>query len=140
MSKKLIDALNKGRSRELRVAIEYMRQHYLAEGLESPGFVGLIKQIAITEMKHAEAFAERIVYLGGDPTTKPDPIKTQKTLRAMIENDIEAEEEAVALYKSLIKLAASEGDSTTRTMMESILGDEEAHLDQFKTLLGRKGK
>jgi bacterioferritin len=140
MSKKLIDALNKGRARELRVAIEYMRQHYLAEGMESPPFVDLIKQIAITEMKHAEAFAERIVYLGGEPTIKPDPIQTQDTLKAMIESDLQTEEEAIALYKSTIKLAREESDPTTRTLVESILAEEEEHRDQFLTLLGKKGK
>ena len=140
MSKKLIDTLNEGRARELRVAIEYMRQHYLAEGMESPPFAGLIKEIAITEMKHAEEFGERIAYLGGDPTVKPEPIKKQRTLKAMIQSDIAAEESAIALYRKIIKLAGAEGDVTTRRMVESILADEEGHLDQFQTLLGKKGK
>ena len=140
MSKELIDALNKGRARELRVAIEYMRQHYLAEGIESPSFVDIIKDIAIAEMKHAEKFGERIAYLGGDPTTKPDPIQTQETLEKMIESDLATEKEAIELYKSTIKLADKEGDVTTRTMVESILADEEGHADQFATLLKRKGK
>jgi bacterioferritin (cytochrome b1) len=30
--------------------------------------------IAVTEMKHAEAITERLAYLGGTPTTKPEPV------------------------------------------------------------------
>jgi bacterioferritin len=55
----------------------------------------------------------------------------------MLETDATAEEEAIDLYKAIIKQAASEGDSTTRLLFEQILADEEAHHDTFTTLLGK---
>jgi bacterioferritin (cytochrome b1) len=33
--------------------------------------------------------------------------------------------------------AAPAGDITTRKLLEGILGDEEAHADTFRTMLGR---
>ncbi len=55
----------------------------------------------------------------------------------MLEADAKAEEEAIDLYKEIIKQASTEGDSTTRLLFEEILADEEEHHDTFTTLLGR---
>jgi len=95
----------------------------------------IVKKTAITEMKHAEAIAERLDFLGGVPTTQPTPIKIGKTLTNMIELDIEAEKDAIRLYKEIISLADEEKDVVTRKLFEDILSDEEGHLNEFQTLL-----
>ena len=61
---------------ELQVSIQYqyMWQHVQWKGVEGFAVKDELKSIAITEMKHAEVIAERLVYLGGKPTTKPAPI------------------------------------------------------------------
>jgi bacterioferritin (cytochrome b1) len=48
-----------------------------------------------------------------------------------------AEEEAVRLYKEAIVQANNEGDVGTRRILESILLDEEDHLNEFRTMLGK---
>jgi bacterioferritin len=55
----------------------------------------------------------------------------------MLKYDAKAEEEAIDLYKKIIKQATTEGDSTTRLLFEQILADEEGHHDTFTTLLGK---
>jgi len=134
-SKKLMDLLNKGIARELQVSVQYMWQHVLVTGLESVAVEDIFKEIGIAEMKHAEAIAERLAYLGGTPTTKPDPIFVGGSLKEMLRKDVKAEEEAIALYKQTIQVADKEGDITTRRLFEEILGDEEAHHDTFTKLL-----
>ena len=84
---------------------------------------------------HAEKIAERIFYFNELPTTKPAPIDVGKDIKEMLRLDVGAEEEAITLYKDIIKLAGSEGDSTTRLLFEEILSDEEDHHDTFTTLL-----
>ena len=134
-SKKLMELLNNGIARELQVSIQYMWQHVLVTGLESVAVEDIFKEIGIAEMKHAEAIAERLAYLGGTPTTKPDPIFVGGSLKEMLRKDVKAEEEAIALYKQTIEVADKEGDITTRRLFEEILGDEEAHHDTFTKLL-----
>ena len=134
-TKKLLGLLNKAIAREIQVSIQYMWQHVQVIGFEGAIVADELKSIAITEMKHAEDIAERLVYLGGVPTTKPDPIKVGRTVREMMKIDIKAEEEAIALYKSAIKVAGDEGDATTRKLFEGILADEEEHHDYFTSLL-----
>lgn len=135
-SKKLMDLMNKGIAREIQVSIQYMWQHVRATGVESLEVADRLKKIAITEMKHAEAIAERLDYLGGEPTTQPATITVGTKLSEMIDLDIKAEEEAIEIYKEIVKLATKEEDSTTRTLFEGILADEEAHHNEFLTMKG----
>ena len=136
-SSKLTDLLNKAIAREIQVSVQYMWQHVMAKGLESAEIADVFEEVAISEMKHAEKIAERIFYFDITPTTKPDPIKVGGTLKEMLEYDAKAEEEAIDLYKEIIKVAAAEGDSTTRLLFEQILAEEEEHHDTFTTLLGK---
>jgi bacterioferritin len=132
---KLLEALNKSIAREMQVSIQYMWQHVMAVGIGSAAVADIFKKIAIDEMKHAEKFAERINYLGGVPTTKPDPINVGGDLTKMLADDLKAEEEAIALYKAYIKLATELNDPVSRLMYEEILEAEEEHHDTFGKLL-----
>ena len=134
-SKKLLELMNKGIARELQVAIQYMWQHVLVTGIKSLVVEEIFKEIAITEMKHAEEIAERLAYLGGIPTIKPDPIVVGSSLEEMLRLDEKAEEEAIILYKKTIKAASGENDITTRRLFEKILAEEEEHIDTFSKLL-----
>jgi bacterioferritin len=135
VSKELLEMLNKGIARELQVSIQYMWQHVMAKGIEGAVVENTFRQIAITEMKHAEILAERLVFLDGVPTLNPDTVHIGHTLDAMLKENVQAEEEAIDLYKRAIQLASKEGDYTTRRMLEEILSNEEEHLDKFSTLL-----
>jgi bacterioferritin len=132
---KLLELLNKGIARELQVSIQYMWQHVQVTGVEGAAVKDIFREIAIAEMKHAEALAERLSYLNGVPTTKPDPVFVGGSLIEMLKQDEQNEEEAIQLYKRAIQVAAKEGDFTTRRLLEEILSEEEKHIDTFGKLL-----
>jgi bacterioferritin len=134
-SKKLLDILNDAIAREIQVAIQYMWQHVQWGGVRGFAVQEELKKIAITEMKHAETIAERLYYLGGTPTTKPDPIFVGKALKEMIAQDVKDEANAIKLYKQIIEMAEKEADTTTARVFRKILEDEEEHHDTFTTLL-----
>lgn len=131
----LLDLLNKSIAREIQVVVQYMWQHVQWSGVKGFAVHSELKSIAIAEMKHAEAIAERLYYLGGIPTTKPDPIFVGTTLKEMIARDVKDEETAIILYKKIVELARKEGDDTTNRLFRQILQDEEDHHDTFSTLL-----
>ncbi len=133
----LTDMMNKAIAREVQVSIQYMWQHVMAKGLESAEISDVFEEVAIVEMKHAEKIAERLFYFDVIPTTKPDPITVGSSVKNMLEIDAKAEEEAIDLYKAIIKQSTTEGDSTTRLLFEQILAEEEDHHDTFTTLLGK---
>ena len=134
-SKKLLEMLNMAIAREVQVAIQYMWQHVQWIGVKGFATKDAFQGIAIAEMKHAEAIAERLFYLGGIPTTKPDPIHVGKALKEMISQDVKDELNAIKLYNEIIALARKENDETTAFLFMGILKDEEDHHDTFTTLL-----
>jgi bacterioferritin len=134
-SQKLLDLLNQSIAREIQVSIQYMWQHVQWSGTRGFAVKDELKSIAVTEMKHAEAIAERLSYLGGTPTTKPEPVFVGKTLKEMIAQDAKDEEGAIQLYRQVLETAKSEGDETTHRIFRQILADEEDHHDTFTSLL-----
>jgi len=134
-SAELLDLLNRAIARELQVSIQYIWQHVSWSGVEGIAVKDELKSIAITEMKHAEAIAERLAYLGGTPTTKPEPIFVGATLKEMIERDAADEEGAIELYRRILAKATDDGDVVTQQLFRGILTDEEDHHDTFTSLL-----
>lgn len=130
----ILDELNKAISAELTAITQYMWHHVMVIGLEAEGVGGAFKKASIEEMKHAEDLAERLSFLGGTPTTKPNPIKVGGTMKKMIQDDLALEKDAMVMYKRMIKLCAD--DPTTRRLLEKILAEEEGHTDTWETLLG----
>lgn len=135
-SEKLKGMLNDAIARELAVSISYMWQHVTMEhiGAESAG--DIMKKIAIIEMKHAEEVAERLVRLGGTPTTKPARIEAgPPDVTEMLKVNIGLEGGAKSLYRRIIDRASRENDAATRKLFEEILADEEHHHFTFNALL-----
>jgi bacterioferritin len=135
VSKELLDMLNQAIAREIQVAIQYMWQHVQWGGVKGFSVKDELQSIAVVEMKHAESIAERLYYLGGIPTTKPNPIFVGTTLKEMVEQDVKDEENAIKLYKQIIDKARAENDETTHHLFRDILEQEEDHHDTFTTLL-----
>jgi len=156
ISAELIELLNKAVARELQVSIQYMLQHsvWIAKAPKESDqptsedqrkFVGThfpfwlpgtsLKKIAITEMRHAEAIAERVVRLGGKPATKPNPVVIGETVWDVLEINKELERGAIELYKDILKLAIKVKDEETQKMFTRILADEEKHYETFSNLL-----
>jgi len=135
VSPELLDLLNQAIARELQVSIQYMWQHVLMTGIEGNAFKDELKKIAIVEMQHAEDIAERLVYLGGTPTSKPTTITLGESFREMIEQDTREEAGAIELYRRILTKAAEEKDVTTKFLFERIVAEEEEHHDFFSSLL-----
>ena len=135
-SPKLTEMLNQAIAGELQAIVQYMWHHVMVKGMNSASLSDVFEEVAMDEMKHAEKIAERLFYFDVNPTTKPNPIAVGGDPTQMLKADTKAEEEAITLYKDIIKQAAAEKDETTRLLFEEILGQEEDHHDTFTTLLG----
>ena len=135
VSQELMDMLNQAIARELQVSIQYMWQHVQWGGVKGFAVKDELRSIGVAEMKHAESIAERLYYLGGTPTTKPDPIFVGSSLKEMIEQDVKDEEHAIKLYRGILEKAREENDEVTHRLFRSILEAEEDHHDTFTTLL-----
>ena len=135
MSKKVIDLLNEARSRELTAITQYMAQHYDLEDQDYGKLAKVMKDIGIQEMKHAEALAERILFLKGTPTSKPDAVaKKGEDIPAMLATDMALETQAIKMYNEAALVCAQEKDQISKQLFEKLLGEEEEHLNQFENI------
>ncbi|MEK7368703.1 MAG: ferritin-like domain-containing protein, partial [Planctomycetota bacterium] len=94
------------------------------------------KKLSFTEMDHAYKLGERIVALGGMPTTKPDRIEVPEKSIDMIKVNLQVEYNAAEDFRKWIKELDKEGDVTSRNILEGILADEEGHIAELESLLG----
>jgi bacterioferritin len=95
-----------------------------------------VEKRAIEEMKHAEKLIARIIFLEGKPTvSKLNEIHIGADVESQLKNDLVAEHTAVKDYNDDIRTAAELGDNGTRELLESILEDEENHVDWLEAQL-----
>jgi len=135
MSKKVIDLLNQARSRELTAISQYMAQHYELEDQDFGKLATRLKEIAIQEMKHAEKLAERILYLKGEPMSKPDGVaKKGQKIQDMLTTDIALETQAIKMYNDASVTCAAEKDQVSKEVFEELLKEEEDHLNAFENV------
>lgn len=133
--KNVIEVLNKARAMELQAIHQYMNQHYNLDDKDYGELAAKIKLIAIDEMRHAEAFAERVKELGGEPTTEPAarPEKGQK-VEAMFPFDAELEDDTIDIYNQFLLVCRENGDSVSMKIFEQIIEDEQAHFNYFDAI------
>jgi bacterioferritin len=133
---KVIAQLNARLADELTAVNQYMVH---AEMCDNWGYKHLheaIQKRAIGEMKHAEKLIARLLFLEGMPTvSKLNKINIGPDVEKMHKNDWKAEETAIKDYNADIRLAGELGDHGTRDMLQSILNDEEGHIDWLEAQL-----
>jgi bacterioferritin len=133
---KLIETLNALLSDELTAVNQYMVHAEMCENWKYQRMHDSIQKRAIQEMKHAEKLIARILFLEGSPdVTNLNAITIGKNVEEQIRLDRLAEEEAVASYNKAIRLASEVGDNGTFELLQSILHDEETHLDTLDSQL-----
>jgi bacterioferritin len=129
-NKKVIEELNARLADELTAINQYMVH---AEMCDNWGYEHLHEEIqkrAIVEMKHAEKLITRILFLEGKPVVSQlNQINIGPDVEKMHKSDWKAEEIAIKGYNESVKVAGDLGDNGTREMLESILTEEEGHID-----------
>jgi bacterioferritin len=129
-SEKIIAFLNDALSDELSAINQYMVHSEMCANWQYQRLHESIEKRAIDEMKHAEKLIGRILFIEGIPiVSELKPIHIGAEVASQIANDLYAETDAIKAYNNGIRMAVEEADNGTRELLESILKDEEAHLD-----------
>ena len=139
-NKQLIEVLNSLLTDELTAINQYMVH---AEMCEDWGYDKLhehFEKRSIQEMKHAEKLIGRILFLEGIPiVSNLKEIKIGADIPKQLDNDLAAEMGAVTAYNNAIKLAVEVNDNATKQLLESILKDEDDHIDGIEELQDQIG-
>ncbi len=87
------------------------------------------------EQGHAQYLANKIVALGGEPTTKPRAVEGAETNRAMLEAVLDAERRAIADYTERARQADEFGDKGLAVQLEDMVRDESGHSEETERIL-----
>ncbi|MCZ7665274.1 MAG: bacterioferritin [Thermoleophilia bacterium] len=133
---KIIEELNTRLAEELTAVNQYMVHAEMCENWHYGGLADPVRKRAMVEMKHAEKLIERILFLEGRPVVSIlNQINIGAYVPDMHRNDLAAEYEAVKGYNESIRVAGDLKDDGTRSLLESILKDEEGHVDWLEAQL-----
>lgn len=143
----VIRLLNEALATELVCVLRYRRHHYMATGIHAQAVAGEFAEHAAEEQQHADAIAQRIIQLGGDPDFNPEGLASRshseyvagEGLVDMLKENLVAERIAIESYAEIVRYLG-EDDPTSRRLMEEILAKEEQHADELRTLLERLGQ
>jgi bacterioferritin len=129
-SEKMIEHLNARLAEELTAINQYFVHSELCENWKYNQLHDVIRKRSIAEMIHAEKLIERIIFLEGRPiVSNLNKMFIGDAVPKMHENDHGAEVVAIRGYNESIRMAVEVGDNNTKVLLESILKEEEDHLD-----------
>ncbi len=131
---------------ELICVIRCRHDYFVARGLKGKVAAEEFLEHAGQELEHADAIADRIVQLGGEPNFNPSGLVDRShseyrlgaNVQEMIRENLVAERIAIDSYRQMIQYLGND-DPTTRRMLEEILATEEEHADDLADLLQETG-
>jgi bacterioferritin len=135
-NEQIIERLNARLADELTAINQYIVHSEMCADWGYEELHEAIEKRAIEEMKHAEKLIGRILFLEGRPiVSNLNAINIGADVEAQHAKDWAAEEEAIRVYNEDIRFATEVGDNGTRELLETILTDEEDHIDWIEAQL-----
>ncbi len=132
---KLIDNLNEDLAGELSAIIQYITYAAKATGPYRPQLVQFFLEEVADEQMHAQYLANKIVALGGEPTTTPRAVPTAETNQEMLEAILAAEKQATKDYTTRAEEADAFGDKGLAVQLEDMIRDESGHSEETARIL-----
>src|SRR5690242_19830470 len=88
------------------------------------------------EMQHAEAITDRILLLDGLPNyQRLFSLRIGQTVREQFQADLAVEMEVVQRLRPGIQMCREQQDTTSASLLEMIMADEERHIDYLEAQL-----
>ncbi len=133
---KIIAILNQVLKAELTAINQYFLHAEMCENWSYKRLAEHTRKESIEEMQHAEKLMERILYLDGTPNMSDYfKINIGPNVKAQFQNDLQVEYDAVKRLNAGIETCVDLGDNGSRELLESILTDEEEHIDWLEAQL-----
>lgn len=135
--KKMITHLNKLLGNELVAINQYFLHARMFKNWDLLRLNDIEYEESIDEMKHADKYIERILFLEGMPNLQDlSKLNIGENVEEMLKSDLLLELDGAKDLRSAINYADSVGDYVSRDLMIEILTDEEKHIDWLETQLG----
>ena len=127
---KVIELLNEGLKAELTAVNQYWLHYRMLDNWGVKKLAQMERHESIDEMKHADKFSERILFLDGLPNFQSlGSLRIGESVEEILKADLEAEYEAVEMYRNGVTYCEKVHDYVSRDLFAEVLKDEEGHVD-----------
>jgi bacterioferritin len=131
----LIKGLNEDLAGELGAIVQYLIYAAKTTGPFRPELSQFFLKEVPDEQGHAQFLSNKIVALGGEPTTTPRPTPAAADNHTMLMKVLEAERRAMADYTKRARQAEAYGDKGLQVQLENIITDETGHFEETERIL-----
>jgi bacterioferritin len=133
--KEMIKRLNEDLAGEFGAIIQYLTYAAKATGPFRPQLSQFFMTEVADEQLHAQFLANKIVALGGEPTTEPRAVPAATSNREMLEAVLAAEQRAEKDYTQRALDAEALGDKGLMVQLEDMVRDESGHSEETERML-----
>src|SRR5215213_6314645 len=131
---RVIELLNEALKAELTAINQYWLHYRMLDNWGVKKLAELERHESIDEMKHADKFSERILFLEGMPNFQAlGSLRIGESVEEILKADLATEHEAIPLLRDAIAHCESARDYVSRDIFEKILDNEEDHVDFLET-------
>ena len=141
MSEEVTRLLRKAYGDEIETVMNYLTNSIVLDGVRAEEIKESLDADIQEELEHARMLGLRLKQLDERPPGSEEfeahqhslqPPEDSTDVPAVIEGVLDAEEDAIETYRSLIQAAEEADDFVTEDLGVTILADEEAHRTEFR--------
>jgi len=133
--RELIEGMNEDLAAEYQAVVMYRTFASLVTGPWRQELRAFFEGEIPDELGHAAFLADKIVALGGVPTTDVKPVPIPRTNREMLEIALQAEVDTIERYTKRISQAEELGEISVKVQLENLIVDESGHRDDIRRML-----
>ncbi len=132
----VLQLLNEQLTSELTAINQYFLHSKMQDNWGFTELAAHTRAESFEEMQHAELLTDRILLLDGLPNyQRLFSVRIGQTIREQFESDLAIEVEVAERLRPGIQLCRDHRDSTSAILLETIMADEEKHIDYLETQL-----
>jgi bacterioferritin len=132
----MIRLLNEDLAREYQAIIAYVVYSQTLKGAPYTDIAMELETHAREELDHALKISRQIDYFGGMPEVRPQPVKTSRDAKAMLQFDLDNERQTIKNYRGRIRQADAMGEFALSEVLRGIIVQEQEHLLDLADALG----
>lgn len=138
VDQEILDGLNEIMSTEYTSMIQLMQHSFLMQGADRYTFAELLRGHAKDTLNHARELGDKIVALGGIPSTQIGEIRLSTDTTEMLQQDLDQHRAAVAKIDEMVEKADARKLVALRVLLEEMSLEETRFLEELERALALK--
>jgi bacterioferritin len=138
VDQEILTGLNEIMSLEYTSMIQLMQHSFLMQGADRYTFAELLRGHAKETLNHARELGDKIVALGGVPSTQIGEIRLSTDTTEMLQQDLDQHRTAVARVDQLVAKADERKLVALRVLLENMSLEETQFIEELEKALSLK--